>query len=108
LQEARRLDNTPQVKAILGYAYAVSGRNSEALRMLTELDQLAACRYVSPYFRALIYAGLGEKTQAFAWLDKAYEERNEWLVWLKVDPKLDSLRADPRFADLLHRVGFAP
>jgi TolB-like protein len=107
LQTARQLDNTPQVEAMLGYACAVSGRNSEAEQILRELEELSARRYVSPYFRALIYAGLGEKAQAFSWLNKAYEERNEWLVWLKVDPKLDSLRADPRFADLLHRVGFA-
>ena len=66
---------------------------------------LSARRYVSPYFMALIHAGLGEKSAAFKWLDKAYEERNEWLVWLKVDPKLDGLRDDARFADLLHRVG---
>jgi hypothetical protein len=59
-----------------------------------------------PFFIALIYAGLGDKDQAFAWLDKAYAERSVWMAWLKVDPKLDSLRADPRFAHLTRRIGF--
>ncbi len=107
LQTARQFDNTPQVQAMLGYAYTVAGKTSEAEQILGELETLSARRYVSPYLRALIYAGLDDKAQAFKWLDRAYEERNEWLVWLKVDPKLDSLRADPRFADLLRRVGFA-
>jgi serine/threonine protein kinase/tetratricopeptide (TPR) repeat protein len=106
LQTAREFDNTPQVQAMLGYAYSVAGKTSDAEEILGELGTLSARRYVSPYLRALIYTGLGDKAQAFKWLDRAYEERNEWLVWLKVDPKLDSLRSDPRFSDLMLRVGF--
>jgi len=53
----------------------------------------------------LIYTALGERDQALEWLSKAYEERGEWLVWLKVDPKLDSLRSDPRFKEALKNVG---
>ena len=60
---------------------------------------------MSPYFRVLIYTALGERDQALEWLSKAYEERGEWLVWLKVDPKLDSLRSDPRFKEALKNVG---
>jgi hypothetical protein len=62
-------------------------------------------RYVSPYSIALIYTGLGEKEQAFAWLEKAYEDRSSLMIYLKVEPMLDSLRSDPRFTDLLHRIG---
>jgi hypothetical protein len=61
---------------------------------------------VPPLFIELIYAGLDDKDQAFAWLEKAYSERSAWISWLKVDPKFDSLRSDPRFADLMRRVGF--
>jgi len=57
---------------------------------------------------ALIYAGLGEKDQAFAWLEKGYEERSFQMQWLTVEPRWDSLRSDPRFADLLRRMGLKP
>src|SRR5439155_27261115 len=65
-------------------------------------------RYVSPYYVAKIYASLGEKEQALAWLEKAYEERNPDFIELKVEPALDVLRTDARFRDLLRRVGLAP
>jgi len=71
------------------------------------LKVLSKRRYVSPYFVALIYTGLGEEDQAFAWLQKAHEDRWGWLAYLKMDPRLDSLRADPRFADLARRIGLA-
>ena len=74
--------------------------------MLDQLEELSKSRYVSPYDRATVYAGLGEKDQAIAWLEKAYQERSDGLVFLKVEPKFDGLRSDPRFADLLRRVGF--
>lgn len=105
LSTAEELDNTPRARAILGYTLAVAGRRDEAARILSELQDLESQKYVAPYFRVLIYTALGEREQALEWLEKAYEERSEWLVWLKVDPKLDSLRSDPRFADLVQRVG---
>ena len=105
LSRARELDDTPRARAILGYTLGVAGRTEEAARILSELQELASHEYVAPFFRVLIYTALGEQEQALAWLEKAYEERSEWLVWLKVDPKLDSLRSDPRFADLVQRVG---
>jgi hypothetical protein len=74
---------------------------------LAELDQQKQ-RYVSPYTIATIYAGLGEKDQAFKWLEKAFEERDIWLMNLKVDPVLKSLRSDQRFEDLLQRIGLTP
>jgi tetratricopeptide (TPR) repeat protein len=105
LSKARQLDGTPRARAILGYTLAVAGRRDEAAGILSELEELASQEYISPYFRVLIYTALGQQDQALEWLEKAYEERSEWLVWLKVDPKLDRLRSDPRFTDLVRRVG---
>ena len=68
---------------------------------MNELKQ----KYVSPYFIALVYVGLGEKDQAFAWLEKAYQERHPYLILIKVEPVFDVLRSDPRFQDLVQRIG---
>jgi serine/threonine-protein kinase len=93
-----------EATAALGYAYAISGRNVEAKRLITELNESAKHRYVSLGYQALIYTGLGEKEQALKWLQEAYEERAGWLVYLNVDPRYDSLRSDPRFKELLQRM----
>jgi len=77
---------------------------SEALRALDQLMVLSNQRYVSAGSFALVYAGLGEKDQAFAWLEKAYEERSVTLSYLKVNPILDPLRSDPRFEALVAKV----
>ena len=66
---------------------------------------MASKKYVSPSFIGLIFTALGDQDNALTWLEKAYEERSGWLVWLNVDPKLDSLRSDARFAELVKRVG---
>ena len=93
----------------LGHAYAVSGKTAEAHKVLRELNQLRNRRYVSAYFIAAIYAGLGEKEQTWAWLEKAYEERASWLSdQFKVDARFDSLRSDPRYQDFLRRMGLPP
>jgi DNA-binding SARP family transcriptional activator len=99
---------SPQAVVLLGHAYAVSGRRKEALKVLDELRELSEQRYVSSYRVAAIHLGLGETERAFEWLERAVEEHDAWLVWLKVDPVLDALRPDPRFADLLRRVGLTP
>jgi adenylate cyclase len=93
------------VEADLGHTYAVSGNREAAQRMIEELKELSAQRYVAAYHVALIYTGLGEKAEAFQWLEKAYQERSDLLVYLKVEPRLDSLRSDPRFANFLLRIG---
>ena len=90
--------------ASLGYAYAVAGKRREALKIFDDLQELSKQRYVSPFNFALIYLGLGKRDQAFEWLNKTYDEYPFTLVFLKVDPKYDSLRSDPRFADLLRRM----
>ncbi len=92
--------------ARLGHAYGVAGKRREAQKVLNELNDLSKQKYVSSYDIALIYVGLGEKEQAFAWLEKAYHERS--MEFLKVDPQLDPLRSDPRFVELLRRTGLPP
>jgi len=95
-------------QADLGHVYAVSGKRGDALRVLAELQELSEQSYVSPYDIAVVYAGLGDKEQALAWLHKSYEDRSCWLVWLKVDPRLDVLHSDSRFVELERRMGVAP
>jgi serine/threonine-protein kinase len=85
----------------LGHVYAVSGNKSEARKVLDELQQVSGQEYVPATSSALVYAGLGEKDQAFAWLDKGYQERAFQMQWLKIEPRWDSLRSDPRFQDLI-------
>jgi Flp pilus assembly protein TadD len=98
----------PPTRAGLGYAYGVSGRKDQARKVLNEMKQLAQQKYVSAYEVALIYVGLDEKDLAFTWLEKAYEERSFLLSNIKADPRMDSLRSDPRFQDLVRRVGLPP
>jgi serine/threonine protein kinase/tetratricopeptide (TPR) repeat protein len=105
LAEAFRLENSPWTVASLAHAWAVSGDRVQAHQMLAEIRERSAYRFVSPYFVARIFTGLGEKEQAFTWLEKAYDSRDECLTWLKVDPTMDSLRADPRYPDLLRCLG---
>jgi len=91
--------------AALGYAHARLNQRIEALRALDQLRALSKQRYVPPNTIALVYTGLGDKDQAFAEFEKAFDERSYSLVFLKVSPAFDALRSDPRFADLLRRVG---
>jgi TolB-like protein/DNA-binding winged helix-turn-helix (wHTH) protein/Flp pilus assembly protein TadD len=91
----------------LGYAYAVAGRKAQAREVLQGLTKKSERSYVSPYLIATIHAGLGEKGPALAWLEKAYNERDYLLVMLRIDPRLDNLRAEPAFASLLRRVGLS-
>ena len=95
-------------EAELAHTYAVSGKREEAQKIIGELQELAKSKYVSSFQIAAIYAGLGEKDQAFAWLEKAYAERSDGLVNLKAEQRFDSVRSDPRFTDLARRVGLIP
>ncbi|HKZ79410.1 MAG TPA: protein kinase [Pyrinomonadaceae bacterium] len=89
----------------LGYTLAVSGKPAEALDVIQRLKERRKQQYVSPYFIALVYVALGDRDAAFEWLEQAYQSRDEWLIWLGVEPKLDPIRSDPRFQELLRRVG---
>jgi DNA-binding winged helix-turn-helix (wHTH) protein/TolB-like protein/Tfp pilus assembly protein PilF len=113
-QQGVKLSGSPLMLALLGHAYAVSGKTKEAqqvisdLRDLSELRDAQSRRYVSPYTVAAIHAGLGDKDQAFKLLEQALEERDVWLMNLKVDPVFAKLRSDKRFQDLLTRAGLRP
>jgi DNA-binding winged helix-turn-helix (wHTH) protein/TolB-like protein/Flp pilus assembly protein TadD len=109
ITEARKArefsDGNAYPTAFLGYALAKSGKQSEARAELEALLKLSNERYVPPDHIAMIYNGLGETDKTLEWLDRCYRERNPRMVFLKVEPKWNNLHDDPRFADLLRRVG---
>jgi tetratricopeptide (TPR) repeat protein len=92
----------------LGHVYGRLTRTDEARRLLRELEQLRTHGQASPIAFAVIHAGLGETDAAFDWLETAYRARDGYLFWLSGAPGLDPLHSDPRFADLVHRVGVVP
>jgi len=102
----QKLPEWPVSIAAMGFVAGVSGRTDEAQNALAELRRLAGKKFVTSYGVALVHAGLGQKDSAFAWLNKAFDERSHWLVWLRLDPRWKELRSDPRFAELVSRVGF--
>jgi serine/threonine protein kinase len=104
-QGMTQTERHPQLIASLAHAYAVSGERDKALSVLDELREISKHNYVSPYLFAVVYAGLNDRDQTLAWLDKGLEDRSLFLIWLKVDPLFDHLRDDPRFQALLRRVG---
>ena len=84
---------------------ASSHQPAEARKILDQLKERSQQTYVQPMWLAVIYIALGDKDQAFDWMQKAYEDRSAWLVYLKVDPLFDNVRQDARFTDLMRRVG---
>ena len=105
-QQAVSHSTIPLMLASLGHAYAIAGRRDEAKKMLLRLDDLSRQRYVSAYDKAIIYVGLGEIDQSLEWLQRAYQERSQFMIYLDTDPRLDSLRTDERFQNLLRRMNF--
>lgn len=95
----------PLVDAVLGLAYAVSGRREEAQKVVGAFTAAARVRYIPPMYFVILYAGLGDKEPALAWLEKAFEERSDLLTWVNVEPMMDDVRSDPRFQDLIRRIG---
>jgi TolB-like protein/Tfp pilus assembly protein PilF len=91
--------------ASLGQVLGESGRKQDARRVLKELKQRSKQQYISPCLLALVQIGLGERNQAIASLEQGYADRDQWMLYLKVDPHMDALRSDPRFRDLVRRVG---
>jgi DNA-binding winged helix-turn-helix (wHTH) protein/Tfp pilus assembly protein PilF len=106
-EQALEMDDAPTIEACLGRAYAVAGLTDKARAIIDSLKAQSARRYVSTYGLALITEALGSADETFAWLEKAYDDHDEFLCWLKVDPRLNSVRNDERFLDLVNRV-FSP
>jgi len=105
-QRGLTLEGNTELWSGLGHAYAASGNKAEAQKVPDHLKELSTHSYVAPYNVAVIYVGLGEKDEAFAWLNRAYEERSYTLAeYLTTDARLDTLHSDPRFAELVRRIG---
>jgi hypothetical protein len=92
--------------AARGYTLGAMGRADEARAVRDEMERLSGRRFVTAYGMALVHAGLGEKEQAFSWLDKAFAERSHWLVRLRLDPRWKTLHGDPRFAAIVERMNY--
>jgi serine/threonine-protein kinase len=107
-EEFHRLSGGSAILAEVGHAQVLAGRRDEARQLLKELTQDPQQGKVAAGRIAYVYVALGDRDQAFAWLEKAYDEHSDTLVFLRVEPRYDSLRSDPRFADLLRRVGLPP
>jgi adenylate cyclase len=104
-QKARELNDDPFLLALLGNAYARSGNRTEALKILDQLKELSAQRYVNAYGFALVYLGLGDKEEALRWLEQSYQDRaGSDVGWIRVDSLVDPLRGDPRFEALAEKI----
>ena len=104
-QKAKELNDDPGVLSFLAQVYAASGKRDEAMKLLGQMNEIAKQRYIAAYNFAGVYAGLGDKDQAFQWLERSLQDRAWDITYLKVDPMFDNLHSDPRFADLVRRVG---
>jgi hypothetical protein len=100
--------NVTFATAALGHLYGIAGKADEARAVYEELKARAERAYVPAYDIALVCTGMGWNDQALEYLARAYQERSGWMTYLKVDPRLDPLRRDARFIDLLRRVRLAP
>lgn len=100
-----KLENDQTARAMYSDALALAGEKEKALKILNEIIDPAQQRYYSSYHIACIYIALGEYESAWTWLVKAYEQHSGWLAWLALDPKMDPLRGDPRFAEMVKRMG---
>lgn len=105
LEKAKALDDSSWIPAVLARVYAKVGRQNEAQKILDKLMEKSKQQWVARYLMATAYVSLGKHDQAFEWLQKALEDYDEWISRINIDPALDLLRADPRFQDLLRRVG---
>jgi tetratricopeptide (TPR) repeat protein len=97
---------TPLMVSALAHAYARSGNQPEAEKLLAQLQAKSMNQYVSPYYFAIVYVGLGRTEDALDWLEKAFGDRSNGLVFLKVEPELDALRSNPRFISLQQKLEF--
>jgi serine/threonine protein kinase/tetratricopeptide (TPR) repeat protein len=98
----------PRMAGALGHAYAVSGRRTDAEKILLQLTEQSRHRYVAPYDIAVVHLGLGNQRQAFDYLERAFDDHSHWLIFMRADPRFDSVRGDPRYQDLLRRMLLIP
>jgi len=96
---------SPLMTAALAHTLGTAGKTKEACQLLDDLTMRAKQKYVAPYFLAGVHIGLGENDRAIEYLEKAYEEHSHWLIYLHIDPSMDGVRENPRFQDLLRRIG---
>ncbi len=106
-QTSLRLVDDPSVVALMGHAYALSGKRDEALKLADQLKEMSRHRYISAYAVAQVYAGLRDNDDTFQWLEKSYQEHAPDVSLIKVDPLFDNVHSDPRFAELVRRLGLA-
>ena len=107
VKKAFELSRDPLTEMALGHVYATAGKEKEALAIVLSLEERVRRGEVSAFLPAVVYAGLNDKDKAFYWLERAYQQRSNWLTLLKAGHRLKNLHGDPRFDDLLKRVGFA-
>lgn len=105
-QKGTQLSDSPLAKGFLGYVYAAAGKKREARKVIEELMANIKTRFVCPYEIGTTYLALGEKDEAFLWFERAYEERSICIFTMKFDPRLDSIRSDPRYQSIIQRVSF--
>jgi TolB-like protein/Tfp pilus assembly protein PilF len=105
LKSAQTTGEMPLMDAALGLAYAVSGKKEQTVKLAEAFKSAAKKRYIPPTYFGMLFAGLGDKDKALLWLEKAFAERADGLTWLNVEPMLDEVRSDPRFQELIRRIG---
>ena len=106
-QKVRQWNDDSYLVALVGNAYGASGKRDEALKTIEQMREISKQNYVPAYNFAIVYAALGDKDKAFAELEKSYQDRANEMIFLSIDPLLNSLRDDPRFPELLRKVGFS-
>src|SRR5262249_51829689 len=104
--EWQKVEDGPFTWMLFAYVHGRAGHKSEAQAFLHKLETESSKRYVDASKVAIAYLGMGDNEQALKWLEKGFSERSTAMVWLKVDPAYDPLRSEPRFHDLLTKVGF--
>ena len=108
IRKALEIRDDPAYYSDLGWLYAKLGKKSEAQNALNKLQEMSKRRYISPYYVAKVYAGLGDKERVFEFLEKAYQAHSDRLLDIQTDPVFDEFRGEPRFSNLTRRLGFAP
>jgi len=99
------LDQSVELSTWLAYIYSLSGKRGEAQKKLSNIIEYSKQNFVPPIIIARVYVGLGEEEEAFFWLEKGYSQNDAWLIYLKMDPTFDPLRSDPRYTELLRKIG---